>query len=324
LVALLEYGGLSTAYGADNKPEKLVYGCIADMTGPYAPIVGPAFAAFQDAAEFVNASGGVKGVPIEIVVQDCGGKIDVGVNNYMQMRDMKPRPSMIYGVLSGVGEALKDRMNQDQIPGMWVCSTEVIYPSMYTFGAYPTYADLCGMFMDWLKDTWKESRPPRVAFLTWDTTYGKAVLQPEVMDYAKSKGIEVTASEVFGIKDADIISQMIRIRSKEPDWIFTNTAGRGPVQVAKAVKEMGLKCSVAGSIGLDDSCLHIEKDALEGASSVCQLERNRKQGRPAHEQVHGEEPAQAHLQDDHVPDGLYRRACIQGSGRADRGQTRLG
>lgn len=251
-----------------EKPEKIIYAAIPDMTGPYAAIVGPAQAAFMDAAEYVNSTGGIRGVPLEVMVRDCGGKVDVGVNIYMQYREMKPRPAMIYGVLSGVGEALKERMNEDRIPGMWVCSTEVIYPAMYTFGAYPTYADLAGMFIDWLAATWEGDKPPRMAFLTWDSTYGKAVLYDEVREYAKSKGVEIVAEELFGVRDVDLTSQMTRIRAKKADWIFTNTAGRGPVMVAKAAREMGLKARIAGSIGLDDSCLYIDSDAFKGAVTV--------------------------------------------------------
>ena len=253
---------------AAGKPEKLVIGVIPDMTGPYASIVGPAYAAFMDAIEYVNEKGGVRGVPIEAVVRDCAGKIDMGVNIYMQMKEMVPKPMMIYGVVSGVGEALKMRLNEDQIPAMWVCSTEVVYPAMYTFGAYATYADACGLFIEWLAETWKEKRPPRLAFCTWDTTYGKAVLLDEVLNYAKSKGVEVVATELFGPRDVDVTSQMMRIRSKQADWIFTNTAGGGPVIPAKTAKEMGYKVGIAGSIGLDDSCLYINKEVFEGAVTV--------------------------------------------------------
>ncbi len=268
LAAIVFGAGFSMVGAQEGKPEKLIYASIPDMTGPYAAIVGPAYAAFQDAAEYVNSTGGIRGVPVEVVVRDSAGKVDLGVNVYMQFREMNPRPAMIYGVVSGIGEAIKERLNEDKIPAMWVCSTEVIYPAMYTFGAYPTYADLCGMFIDWLKDNWKEQRAPRMAFLTWDTTYGKSVLQPEVMEYAKSKGVEIVATELYGVRDVDLTSQLTRIRAKNPDWIFTNTAGSGPVQVAKAVAEMGLKVGIAGSIGLDDSCLYIAKDVLEGAVTI--------------------------------------------------------
>jgi len=251
-----------------EKPKEIIYAAIPDMTGPYADIVGPAYAAFQDAAEYVNETGGIRGVPLRIEVRDCGGKVDVGVNIYMQYREMTPRPSMIYGVLSGVGEALKERMAEDKIPGMWVCSTEVIYPAMYMFGAYPTYADLCGTFIDWLAANRKGDQKPRVAFLTWDSTYGKAILYDEVREYAKSKGVEIVAEELFSVRDVDLTSQMTRIRANKADWIFTNTAGRGPVLVAKAAREMGLKVRVAGSIGLDDSCLNIDREVFDGAVTV--------------------------------------------------------
>ncbi len=250
---------------AGGKPDKLVYGCIPDMTGPYAPIVGPAYAAFTDAAEYVNANGGIRGVPIEVMVRDCAGKVDKGVNMYMQMREMKPRPSMIYGVVSGVGEALKERFNEDQMPAMWVCSSAVIYPAMYTFGAYPNYADTCGLFIEWLAESNKGKKAPRMAFLTWDTTYGRAVLSDEVYQYAKDKGVKIVATELFGVRDMDVTNQMMRIRAKKADWIFTNTAGSGPVRVAKAAHEMGYKVGIAGSVGLDDSCLYINREIFEGA-----------------------------------------------------------
>ena len=76
------------------------------------------------------------------------------------------------------------------------------------------------------------------------------------------------AEELFGVRDVDLTSQLTRIRAKKADWIFTNTAGRGPVLVAKAAREMGLEAKVAGSIGLDDSCLYIDKEAFEGAVTV--------------------------------------------------------
>lgn len=256
---------------ADGKPDKLVYGCIVDMTGPYAPIVGPAYAAFTDAVEYVNANGGIRGVPIEAVVRDCAGKVDLGVNMYMQMREIKPRPSMIYGVISGVGEALKERLNEDQIPAMWVCSSAVIYPAMYTFGAYPNYADTCGMFINWLAENSKGKKAPRMAFLTWDTTYGRAVLSDEVYQYAKDKGVKIVATELFGVRDVDVTNQMMRIRAKKADWIYTNTAGSGPVRVAKAAHEMGYKVGIAGAIGLDDSCLYINKEIFEGAVTAHSL-----------------------------------------------------
>lgn len=250
------------------KPDVIKIACIPDMTGPYAAIVGPANVAFMDGCEYVNETGGIKGVKVEPLVRDCGGKVDVGMSHYMEIKEMKPRPPVIFGVISGLGEALKMRLNEDQFPAIWVCSTEVVYPAGYTFGWYPTYADLCGLFIDWLAETWKGQGRPKLAFLTWDTTYGRAVLYDEVNEYAKKKGVDVVATELFGVRDVDVSTQLVRIRDKGADWIFTNTAGRGPVIVAKGIKELGYKVGLAGSIGLDESCLYIDPVAMEGAITI--------------------------------------------------------
>jgi branched-chain amino acid transport system substrate-binding protein len=250
-----------------GKPEKLVFGVIADMTGPYAPVTGPANAAMADVAEYVNETGGIKGVPLEVVVRDCASKVDIGMNMYMQMREMKPRPSMIYSLISGVTEALKARSNEDQLVLLGTSNPEVVFPTTYVFGSFVTYADECGLWLQWLVESWKEKRPPRLAFLTWDSTLGKGVLYDEVYNYAKSKGIEVVGVELFGVRDLDVTNQLMKIRAKQADWIFTNSLSNGPVVIAKTAKQMGYKVGLVGA-ALDDSTLFIDRNAMEGAMAI--------------------------------------------------------
>ena len=267
LIATIVVLGISGIALAAGKPEKLVFGVIADMTGPYAPVTGPANAAMMDVAEYINETGGIRGVPLEVVVRDSAGKGDMGVNIYMQMREMKPRPSMIYVLISGVCEALKERFNEDQMPGLCTSNTEVVYPPSYVFGSFVTYADECGLFLDWLAETWQEKRSPKLAFLTWDTTLGKGVLYDEVFNHAKSRGIEVVGVELFGVRDVDVTNQLMRLRAKGADWIFTNSLSQGPVAIAKTAKQMGYKVGIAGA-ALDDSCLIIDRSAMEEAVAL--------------------------------------------------------
>jgi branched-chain amino acid transport system substrate-binding protein len=167
-------------------------------------------------------------------------------------------------MFSPLGEALKQRFVEDQYPVLWSSSSAVLYPVGYAFGPFPTYADQCGLFIDWLAETWKEKRAPRLAFATWDTTYGKAVLGPEVLAYAKSKGIEVVATELFGVRDVAVTNQVMRIRAKKADWIYTNTLAHGPALLAKAAKEMGYKVGFAGGMGFDNVCIKLGGEAVEG------------------------------------------------------------
>ncbi len=259
--------GVPASVLAADKPEKLHLAMITDMTGPYAATLAPTYAALVDAAQYVNERGGIRGVPIEIIARDMKGKVDIGIAQYMQLKDMKPRPPMIYGMFSPLGAALRKRFVEDKYPVLWSSSTAVIYPQGYAFGPFPTYADQCGLFIDWLAKTLKGKRA-RLAFCTWDTTFGKAVLGQEVMDYAKSKGIDVVATELSGVRDVAVTNQVMRIRAKKADWIYTNTLAHGPALIAKAANEMGYKVGLACGMGFDNVCIKLAGGAAEGFIAV--------------------------------------------------------
>lgn len=251
--------------GLAEKPDVIKLFLISDLSGPYAPSHSKFIGASEDACEYVNTQlGGVDGVPIEVQSLDTGNKVDMATYHYMKLREMEPKPLFIMLGVSGEAEALRPRLGEDQIPGFVVPSTSCLYPAEYSFGAYPTYPDQFGAFIDWLKANWKENRPPRLAFLTWDTTFGKAVLTDECYEYAKSKGVEVVATELYGIKDLDVMTQLVRIRAKKADWIFSNTAFQGTVIVGKGLKEMKSDIKLAAGIGLDRSTMRIDPKALEG------------------------------------------------------------
>ena len=250
-------------------PEVIRLAMIADMSGPYAPIVGPAYVSFKDACQYVNEElGGIKGVRIEPVCRDSGGKVDVALSHYMEIREMKPRPLMMSSTVSGEAEAMHDRLIEDQIPALVVASDAAIYPQGYSFGWYVAYSDEFGFFLDWLIGNWKKDRPPRVAVLTWDSTYGRAILTDECLAYAKKKGVKIVATELFGLRDMDVSTQLVRIRDKKADWIYTNTAGHGPVVIAKSINALKYKVNLAGGLGLDESCIYVGGKVMEGAYSV--------------------------------------------------------
>jgi ABC-type branched-subunit amino acid transport system substrate-binding protein len=255
--------------GSAEKPNMIKIGLISDLSGPYAPSHSKFILGAKDACEYVNGElGGVNGVPIAVESVDTGNKVDMAVYHYMKFREMKPKPFFLMLGVSGEAEALRPRLAEDKIPGFVVTSLPCVYPAAYSFGAYPTYPDQFGHFVDWLAKTWNKNRPARLAFLTWDTTFGRAVLTEECYAYAKSKGIEIVATELFGIKDLDVTTQLVRINAKKADWIFTNTAFQGTVIVAKGLREIASDIKLAGGIGIDESTMRIDPKSLDGVLAV--------------------------------------------------------
>ena len=247
-----------------KKWESVPFVWVTDVTGPYAPVLTPGIRAFQYAAEYINKElGGIKGVPIKFIYKDTGGKTDEAVSAYTKIREMKPRPPLICLNVSGHVEALRERFKEDKIAELGVISMDAVYPLGYTFGWCPLYVDDFGAFLDWVAENRKGKERPRVAILTWDSAYGRAIMTDEAYAYADKIGIDIVAKEVFGLRDVDVSSQLLRIRSKKPDWIYTNTTGAAPSIIAKSAQQMGYKVNFAGDNGIDATSVYIGKELME-------------------------------------------------------------
>ncbi|MBU2552652.1 MAG: ABC transporter substrate-binding protein [Proteobacteria bacterium] len=270
LLAVIILAAGPTAYAAENsKPDYINLAIIADLSGPYAPMMKQLYVGAIDASDYINSElGGVKGVPVKMLTRDSGNKVDVAVSHYMELREMKPKPYFIYMAVSAESEALRERFTEDRLPCMSVSALTAIYPAAYTFGSIPLYVDHFGAFIDWLAETWKKPARPKLAFLTWDSTYGRAVLTDECRAYAKEKGVEIVAEELFGLRDVDVTTQLTRIRAKGADWVYTNTAAHGPIIIAKGLKEMGYEAKLANGSGFDIATLRINPKLLAGHISI--------------------------------------------------------
>ena len=263
---------LNSAMAGTKKPKVIRIAMIEDLSGPYAPVLTGVHSAIMDACEYVNKElGGIEGVHVEPVIRDFGGKVDVAISAYMELIEMRPRPLTLGMLHSSTAEALKVRFAEDKIPSIVGTSTSSIYPVGYTFGRYPLYADMFGAFIDWMVENWdreKMGRGPRLAFLTWDTAYGRSVLIEECFAYARKKGVSIVGKELFGVRDMDVTTQLVRIRQKKPDWIYTNITSVGPAVIAKSAHSMGYNIKLANGLGNDWSAIKIAPKAMEGAINV--------------------------------------------------------
>jgi len=262
--------GLSEVIAKEKKPKVIRIASIGGISGPYAGHGGPNFHALKHAIEYVNTKlGGVKGVPLELVIRDTGGKVDVAISHYMDIREMRPKPLFISMFISGEQEALNERCAEDGIIILGSAPPRCLFPPKYMFAvAGIHYPDWYGGVLDWILTNWKETRPLRIAILTWDTSYGRLPFSDAFYAYAKAKGVKVVAYELFGIRDVDVNTQMLRIRNKNPDWILTSCLGTGPVAIGKAMQELKYKVNWINNPGSDWGTVGINPEVMEGAYCI--------------------------------------------------------
>jgi branched-chain amino acid transport system substrate-binding protein len=224
---------------AVKKPSAVVFYQMLDMSGPYAADVQGAIGSINDAFEYINANGGVDGVPWKLVYRDTGGDLKAAVAAYESFKAMDPPPLLMQITESATNEALKDKLVEDGIVAFTSGGVpSFIYPPRNQYSFVPSYADVCGYFMDWVVKT--QPGPIKLAFLTYDSVFGRAILTDEVRNYAKQKGIEIVDEEVFGMTQMDLTTQLTRIKDKGANWVYSNILGQSEALVLKSAQQLGL------------------------------------------------------------------------------------
>lgn len=231
--------------------EQITFFNMGDFSGPYASSMFSCRPGHEDAVEYINTQmGGIGGVPVKYAIMDNSNKMDVGISQYEELRAMSPKPLIAFAWVSAQAEALKARYAEDKIPLICTGTPKGIYPGAYSFSYAASYSDEFGYFIDWVLENWKEKRPPKIAILTWDTAYGRGCISPEASAYAKAKNVDIVATELFPMTSLDVSTALATIRTKEPDWIYTNTLTTGPVTILKSGKDLGYRFKFAGGHGI--------------------------------------------------------------------------
>jgi ABC-type branched-subunit amino acid transport system substrate-binding protein len=187
--------------------------------------------------------------------------------NYEQLKSKQPKSTMMVLIsTSGVAEALRERFNEDNICVMLPSgSASALYPAGNTFCIVISHPDGFGFFIDWLAET--QQKPIKLGLLNWDSTFGRSIMTDECANYAKSQGVEIVATELFGLRELDVTTQLTKIQNAGATWVYTNTLGFGTVSVMKSVDAMGLRDKMnfaGGHFAMDYDILRVAEEATEG------------------------------------------------------------
>ena len=168
------------------------------LTGAYAENVAAVLAAFEDYAKYVNETKRLApwrnekfpaDITLEVLWRDDELKPAKALSIY---EELKAKGILVFQV-SGSPQALalKDRLNEDRMGAVSFASGPyLLKPPQTIFTHYPMYTDSLAAIADWFKEKWKETKKPRVAYLTADNAMGKSIEIPEMEAYLKKIGYE--------------------------------------------------------------------------------------------------------------------------------------
>jgi ABC-type branched-subunit amino acid transport system substrate-binding protein len=196
------------------------------LTGPYAEDTAAVLSAYEDYAKYVNETKRMApwrnekfpaDITLEVLWRDDELKPAKALTIY---EELKTKGILIYRISgSSIALALKDRLNEDSMGAISMAAGPyLLSPPQTIFTTYPIYTDNLGAVADWFIENWKETRKPRVAYLTADNSMGKSIEVPEMEAYLKRLGYEFVGSQYVPLIPATPpTTQLMWLKEKKVD-----------------------------------------------------------------------------------------------------------
>jgi ABC-type branched-subunit amino acid transport system substrate-binding protein len=250
MVGVVMCVSISLAAVAQGQPAKTLYvGGAFALTGAYAADVEAMLAAFEDYVKYVNETKRVApwrnekwpaDINLEVLWRDDELKPAKALTIY---EELKAKGILVFHC-SGSPQALalKDRLKEDGMGATNIATGPyMLTPPGTIFSHYPLYTDSLAGVADWYKEKWKESRKPRVAYLTADNAMGKSMEIPEMEAYLKKAGYEFAGIQYVPlVPTSPPTTQLMWLKQNKVDLALGVMVNPGTQPTVKEMVRLGM------------------------------------------------------------------------------------
>lgn len=256
---------VAIAAAAVASAAEIKVGHLADLTGPTSSVGNPYAKGVQDYKNWINAHGGINGKKIDMQMFDYAYDKNKAINQYKKY--VEEKVVAIQGWGTGDTEALTGFVAQDKIPYLSASySAHLTDPakSPYNFFIAADYTTQLRAGLRYIKESWREKRPPKIAFIYPNVPYGIAPIKGG-KEYAKELGFEVVGDENVDLKAIEANSQMLSLKSKGADFAWIGGTTPSTAVILKDAKKLGLKTKFLVNLwGNDEDLVKMAGDAADG------------------------------------------------------------
>jgi len=223
-------------------------GAIVAATGPASFLGDPELKTLRLYVDKINKAGGVNGKKLELIAYDSGANPKKAVTFAKRLINQDKVVAIIGPSTTGETMAIIKFVQRAKIPLMSMAGgISIVKPvKKYVFKIVATDRMACQRIMeDMQKRGFKN-----VALISGSGGFGKS-MRKQCIDVSKDYGLKIVADESYGKKDADMTSQLIKIKNtKGVDAILNAGFGQGPAIVTKNYKQLGIKAPLYQSHGV--------------------------------------------------------------------------
>ena len=240
-------------------------GVLSDLTGPTSSVGAPYAEGIKDYVAWLNDNGGIDGEPVELIQVDYAYNVQQALAAYKRFTSSGIVAMQGWG--TGDTEALVKFVARDNIPVFSASySAHLMDPAKapYNFTAAADYSTMGRAGLNYLRETWKEARAPKLAFIFPDNPYGSAPI-PAMKEYAEELGFEIVGQENVDLKAIDATPQLLSLKKVEPDFVWTGGTTPSTAVIMKDAQKLGMSCTFFSNIwSSDENIFKLAGEAAEG------------------------------------------------------------
>jgi len=250
----------SFGYGVDEAAaeEPIKIGAFFDLSGPASFIGTPTKLVATMVVEKINKEGGVNGRQLELVIGDTEGDPTRALMVAKRLVENEKVVALIGPTRTGTGMAVKKYLEGKQIPTvMTVGGDPVIMEGVHggkNFGTAKWIFKSPQRSSIAVKKVYtylQAKKVKNIALITASDGFGRDGKR-WLTKLAPQFGLTVMANESFGVRDADMTTQLTKIKNTDAQVIICWTIGPAGSIVAKNVKQLAIKLPLVQCHGLPD------------------------------------------------------------------------
>ncbi len=241
-------------HGFSIAADPIKIGAVYSLSGPAAAIGTPTKLVAQMVVDNLNKSGGINGVPIELVVGDTESEPTKAVMVVKKFINVDKVAAIIGPDRTDLGMAVKKLVEDAKIPTVMTVGGDPVIMSNGALGTYKWVfksPQRSSTAVEKLYEHLKKSGLTKVALITASDGFGKDG-KVWLEKLASQYGLTIVADESFNPKDTDVTAQLTKLAAKKPDAIVAWTIGPAAAIVAKNVKQLNLKEPLFQCHGIPD------------------------------------------------------------------------
>ncbi|MDH3555926.1 MAG: ABC transporter substrate-binding protein [Deltaproteobacteria bacterium] len=251
--------------------EPIKIGAFFALSGPAAFIGAPTQLVAEMVVDKINKEGGINGHPLELVIGDTESDPTKAIMVAKRLVENEKVVALIGPTRTGTGMAVKKYLESKQIPTvMTVGGDPVIMEGVHggkNFGTAKFIFKSPQRSSIAVKKIYlylQANGYRKVALITASDGFGRDGKR-WLTKLAAQYGLEIVADESFEPKDADMTTQLTKIKSTDAQVIVCWTIGPAGSIVAKNVKQLAVKLPLVQCHGLPDpKYIELAGSASEG------------------------------------------------------------